>query len=101
MNESRWLKVMTVGLILAALAVGYFMIAGKFAKPSPKDSTVLKTVEPSPLASASPVSAYTRIVERNLINVETLPKTASPVSLLMVFSAGAIVAGMGLRKFPN
>ncbi|OGE33089.1 hypothetical protein A3C59_02835 [Candidatus Daviesbacteria bacterium RIFCSPHIGHO2_02_FULL_36_13] len=100
MNDPKWLRVMTVGLILAALAIGYFLIAGKFSKPAVIKDSQVQIVEPSASPSANP-SAYNLIVERNLQDVTTLPNTAFPASLMFVFSAGAIAVGLGLKRFPK
>ena len=94
MDDPRWLRVITVGLVLAALAVGYFFIAGRFSAKNvgqPEVSGVMEQTEsPAPVASPSPTA-----------DVQALPNTAFPSGLLIVFSAGAIAAGFGLRKFPN
>lgn len=100
MNDPRWLRVMTVGLILAALAVGYFLISGKFSNNIPPKDSQIKSVEPTPFPTST-ASAYERIVERNLSDVQTLPNTAFPISIMFVFSAGAVAVGLGLRRFPK
>ncbi|KKQ78920.1 hypothetical protein A3H18_05665 [Candidatus Daviesbacteria bacterium RIFCSPLOWO2_12_FULL_38_10] len=110
MESSPWLKLITIGLVLAALAVGYFLISGRFASnkttkaPSSAEQqiegvsqTAPQTVEPLP----SPSNAYTRIVERNKSQVQVLPKTGSPAILISIISLSAIISGWGLRKFPQ
>lgn len=115
MDDPRVLRILTVGLVLAALAVGYFLLTGGFAvskakkvqtqntqiagvtSPAPTDVPVA-SAQPSP---ATPQSAYSRIVERNQSNVKTLPATGFPAGLAVVFSVGTIISGWSLRKYPN
>lgn len=115
MDDPRWLRLMTVGLILAALAVGYFFIAGKFtaknSKPQPQVSGVTqKTTSPTPTAagsvavSPSPTiapSAYNAIVQRTKGDIQELPATGIPTGFIGVFASGAVAIGWGLRKFPH
>lgn len=105
MEDNIWLRLITVGLVLTALAVGYFLLSGRLTSNSSKTSpepTVLGqntklAVSPSP----SPTSAYTRIVARNQNNIQTLPKTGFPAFLAVSFSVSAIISGWGLRRFPH
>lgn len=107
MESSHWLRIITIGLVLAALAVGYFLVSGSFGVKKvsqPEEKQVEGVTQASPpltQPSPSPVSAYSRIVERNKTQVETLPRTGIPVLLYMVFSASAIISGLALRKFPK
>ena len=111
MEDQRWLRLITIGLVLAAAAFGYFLISGRFAaKPAKTEPEVIETVE-SPVPSevlgegtqVQPTTppAYTRIVERTKGGVQTLPKTGSPTFLIGTLSLGILVAGLGLRKFPH
>lgn len=107
MESSPWLKLITVGLLLAALAVGYFLVSGRFAgnktaKPQAQAEKQVQgvaqtAVEPSP----TPSNAYARIVERNKSGVQTLPKTGNPAIFISLISLSAIASGWGLRKFPK
>lgn len=115
MDDPRWLRLVTIGLVVAAIAVGYFLIAGKFsANKSTKiqTQTVQQTPQPTSLptvlgqdtkssSNTQPDSAYNRIVQRTQGNVQNLPKTGFPVGLLGVFSLSAIIVGFGLSKFPH
>ncbi len=113
MDDPRSLKIVTVGLILAALAVGYFLLTGGFSVKKPKKVQTQNTQQiagvttPSPTATlepqptATPSSAYSRIVERTQANVQTLPATGFSAGLAIVFSAGAIISGWSLRKYPH
>lgn len=112
MENSPWLKLITIGLVLAALAVGYFLLTGRLSsnsvtrtKSSPSPSVLGQNAQSSPAPattpSPSPSSAYERIVDRSQGGVQTLPKTGFPVELAVVFSISAIVSGLSLRKFPH
>lgn len=113
MDDPRWLRLVTIGLVLSALAVGYFLFTGRLsptgtriptqadkAVPSPAP-TVIPGVTPSPSPTPTPASAYSRIVERTQGGVQTLPKTGFPVELAIVFSVSAMIFGLSLRKFPH
>lgn len=113
MDDPRILRIITVGLVLAALAVGYFLLTGGFAIKSKKvgQNQVSQAVEsPSPSAIAgvnyqptptpSPKSAYDRIASRSQSSVQSLPNTGFPEGIAVVFSVGTLVAGWSLRKYP-
>lgn len=109
MDDSRWLRLVTIGLVLAALAVGYFLVTGRLASNSatktgsaPTPSVLgqnAQTTTPTP--SPTPASAYERIVDRTQSGTQTLPNTGFPVGLAAVFSLSALISGWGLRKFPH
>lgn len=113
MEDTRWLRLMTVGLVLAALAVGYFLLSGRLTSNSAsriKSQTEVTVASPSPdttilgenvQSSPSPVSAFDKIAERNQNSVETLPKTGFPAFLAVAFSVSAIISGWGLRRYPH
>jgi len=110
MENSRWFGVITVGLVIAALAVGYFLLTGKLstksgnAQISPTPAVLGQNEQintPASIAKPTPISAYNMIVERNKGKVTMLPKTGFPIELAMVFSASAMTIGWGLRKFPH
>src|SRR5258708_3956019 len=123
MDDPKSLRIVAVGLILAALAVGYFLLTGGFAVTKSKKAQTQNTqiagvvssptpssygtVTPNPTTQAqdatSSASAYSRILSRNQAqgNVQTLPATGFPAGLAVVFSIGTIVSGWSLRKYPN
>ena len=121
MDDSRWLRFMTIGLVLAALAVGYFLLTGRLASNSATKTGSKATTPPAVLGqdvspapgstpSASPASAsdrqiassaYNKIVERNQNKVQTLPKTGFPLGLAAVLSISIMMSGWGLRRFPK
>lgn len=121
MDDPRVLRIITVGLVLAALAVVYFLLTGGFAvskskkvqtqatqtnyvveSPSPSVSNPSASVSPLPaIRSAATQSAYLRILNRTQSGVQTLPNTGFPVGLAVVFSVGTMISGLSLRKFPH
>lgn len=109
MDDPRWLRLITIGLVLAALAVGYFLLTGKLSisnitkQPSPSILGQNAQTSPTPIAvpTPTPASAYTRIVNRTQGGVQVLPNTGFPVGLAVVFSISAMISGLGLRKYPH
>lgn len=120
MDDPRVLRIITVGLVLAALAVVYFLLTEGLSvgKPKVNQTQTNKTVQsPTPSAVASPsatpsvvgqntptptpASAYNTIANRTKGGVETLPRTGFPVGMFVVFSISAVVSGYALRKFPK
>lgn len=114
MEDPRWLRLVTIGLVLSALAVGYFLLTGRLSPSSTTKTqtqinkavssptpTVVPSVTPPPSPTPTPASAYSRIVDRSQSQVQTLPKTGFPVGLAIVFSVSAMISGLSLRKFPH
>lgn len=119
MDDPRWLRLITIGLVLAALAVGYFLLSGRLSssnitkQPSPSASVLGQDIKVSPspagglttiptaIPTSTPASAYSRIVDRNQSQIQVLPNTGFPVGLAIVFSVSAIISGFGLRKYPK
>lgn len=122
MEDPRWIRLVTIGLVLAAMAVGYFLLTGGLSgnkskvaqtqtgkavqSPSPRavsapaaSPSVLVQATPTP--NPSPSSAYDLIVNRSQGNIQTLPKTGFPVGLVVIFSVSAIISGWSLRKYPH
>lgn len=95
---------------MAAIAVGYFLLSGRLSpssftrtQASPTPSVLGQNAESSstPSPSATPASAYDRIVDRTQNGTQTLPNTGFPVGLAAVFSISVMISGWGLRKFPH
>lgn len=108
MDDPRVLKIITVGLVLAAIAVGYFLWSGRFAgNTATKNANtnanriVQSSPTPTPLpvvsVTPSPTPATLGAVSGN--GVSALPATGSPLFLLGAISASAVTAGFYLRKF--
>lgn len=108
MENPGWVRLVVVGLVLAALAIGYFLLSGSFVKTKPKSDVsnrigVVETPAPDTsikVATASP-TPKPAVNGQPASAVQTLPATGFPLALIVVLSAGATVAGLGLRKFPK
>jgi len=122
MDDPRWLRIITIGLVLAALVVGYFLLTGglsvKKTNTVPQANKVQQTVAPSatveptpfslivdsqvsPTPKPSSVSAYSTIASRYQVEAQALPKTGFPVELATIFSISAIICGWSLCKYPH
>lgn len=105
MEDPRWLRLLTIGLVLAALAVGYFLFTGKFSSNSATRRVAQVVASPSPSAvptpSATPSSAYATIANRTKGGVQTLPRTGFPLDLAAILSVSVMISGWGLRRFPR
>ena len=131
MENSRWLTILLIGLVLAGLVVGYFLLRNTFSpKPQPQVQQATQTVQASPpkqtpsdfvlgqnvnspapvsnttlntvsQPSPTPASAFARIAQRTQAETNTLPATGFQVALLGIFSASAIIIGWKLRKYPH
>ncbi len=114
MEDTGRLKLIIVGLLLAAIAGGYLFFSGKIASNSVNNQTVtskttLKQVTPTPIVvvlSPNPTPATLGVTATKggqTINtgVKTLPSTGAPLGLIAILSGSASMAGWFLRKFPN
>lgn len=124
MDDPKWLRLITIGLILAAVAVGYFLFTGRFSNNEANNASKTEQISqssPSPIASASaspavlgqnrlplpsstPASAYNLIAERTTKGgqpVQTLPRTGFPQGLATILAISTMLAGWGLRRFPR
>ncbi len=111
MDDPRWLRIVVVGLILAILAVIYFLLTGGLSgnknnniqtqgTQTSKVVVPIVTMSPQPQKSATP-SAYNTIANRSQGSAQTLPRTGFPFGLVVVISASAVGTGLALRKFPR
>lgn len=119
MDDPRWLRLITVGLVLSALAVGYFLLTGNFFKSNPaqpQNQTIVEEPSPTSIVIPSPTpsilgaggqatssasTAFDQIAQRSKGGVTILPRTGFPVGLVLVSSVSAVIVGLSLRKFPN
>ncbi len=122
MDDPRVLRIITVGLILAAMAVVYFLFTGGFSVNKTKvaqTQTTKATPTPLPIVSPTPIStpavvgqilptAQPSVASANDLganrtqgNAQSLPNTGFPAGLAVIFSTSAIAAGFGLRRFPK
>lgn len=117
MDDPRWIRLVTIGLILAAVAVGYFLISGRLftnssVQTQPQEVSVVESSTPSPsvmgentASSASPSpaaqSAFNTAAQRAQGSAQTLPNTGFQLGLIATLAASAAIAGWGLRRFPH
>ena len=105
MDDPRWLRQVTIALVLAALAVGYFLMTGKLFSPAKTQSqtsqVATSSAQPQVLGQNTPPSAYERIANRTQSQTQSLPATGFPAGLAVLFSISAIISGFGLRRFPK
>lgn len=106
-NEGR-IKLIIAGLVLAAFAIAYFILAQKYqpsknetVSPPPIQSmdNAAPIASPGPLAQESPAPSDN--ISGGLGEVQTLPNTGFPAPLLVSFATSAMIAGYFLRRFPN
>lgn len=107
MDDPKWLRLITIGLVLAAVAVGYFLFTGRFSSTNISKKTQVNQASPSASFSPSPTSAsaFNRIAERTAAQdiqpVTALPRTGFPAGLIASFSISTLIIGWGLRRFPR
>lgn len=116
MDDPRWLRIIVVGLVLAIMAVVYFLLSGGLGIGKPrvqnqsnqpnKVVVVTPTPSPMPIATIQPQrtatpSAYSQIVNRVQGSAQTLPNTGFPVGLAVIITATAVGSGLAFRKFPK
>ncbi len=111
MDNPRWLRIIIIGLILAALAITYYLLTGAFSlkgKSSNLTNNTQQTIPapsvvptPSVIPTSAPKTAFDRITERNQKQVQNLPNTGFPEMLAGMLLISVMTVGLGLRKFPN
>lgn len=121
MDDPKWLRLITIGLVLAAVAVGYFLFTGRFSSSNVSKTTQISQASPSATSSAqpsvlgqnsqgfvsptpTPVSAFNKIAGLTTKSgqpVNALPRTGFPGSLAAVLAISTMIAGWGLRRFPR
>ncbi len=108
-NEGR-LKLIVAGLVLAAFAIGYFILAQRFqggttkASPNPSARANIVVVSPSPMSSNSPAmlsQAGGSTLPSTGRAVSTLPRTGFPLPLAISAASVAMASGWILRKYSN
>lgn len=111
-NEGR-LKLIVAGLVLAAFAIGYFILAQRFqggssdASPRPSSQANIVVVSPSPRVSSSPTTlgqatgGTSTLPGTGVSGVSTLPRTGFPLPIVVSVASAAIVSGWFLRKYSN
>ena len=105
MDDPRWLRLIVVGLVLAALVAGYMILSGGFVKSKPaqkSNQAVTEKAVRSPDPSVIPIatgSAYGQLSDRSQSNVQRLPNTGPQLGLILLVSLSIMFSGWSLRKF--
>ena len=81
MDDPKWLRLITVGLMLSVVVVIYLLFTGTFIGEKNKKVSIqtgqVNGVKATP--TPVPVTAYNKIAERTQASVETLPNTGFPI----------------------
>ncbi len=105
MEADGKLKLIIVGLFLAAFVIGYFIIAQRMQKvKTPPVTGIVQQATPSPAPQPTATLAPTPLNQQkngNVTGVSSLPKTGFPLPLAGVFATSAVISGWFLRRFPN
>jgi hypothetical protein len=120
MEDSARLKLIVLGLVLAAIAGAYLFFSGRVASnktanatPKPSASSVAVAQDPgtpmvvpnSPLQSDVPGQQIQPLPQTGLSGgqppVQGLPNTGLPLDLAGSIGAAAVVVGYALRKYPK
>jgi hypothetical protein len=119
MEDSTRLKLIVLGLVLAAIAGAYLFFSGRFlsrnATPSPSPIAVRPTETPgAPLVIVPPIQDGQQqpgqppmqangqpLPPTGISDVNSLPATGLPMELMGTIGAAAIVVGYALRRFPK
>ena len=110
MEDTTRLKLILLGLFLAAASLGYFVFIQKTneQKIISQNSTVQQIVPsenitPTPAVSGLPstLGQTTKGGQASARVVDELPKTGIPTGLIAVFSLSGAIIGWSLKKFPK
>ncbi len=107
MEADGKLKLIIVGLFLAAFVIGYFIISQRMQRVQTFPVTGIvqqATPSPAPQPAETPVPAQLNQQKNgngNVKGVASLPKTGFPLPLAGIFATSAVVSGWFLRRFPN
>lgn len=111
MEDSRWLRFVTAGLVLAAIVVAYFLITGRFSANNSQPKQEQQASRPVQQFQSSPtptpkggnvgVGTTTPTGGLNDSGITTLPNTGYPAVLIGIFSVSAMISGYYLRRFPR
>lgn len=118
MEDGARLKLIILGLVLAAIAGAYLFFSGRFASRTttndtsqPDNRVTISSPRPSSTASGlvippgiplqSDVGQLPPTGEKGGPGVSNLPNTGLPMELIGSLGAAAIAVGYALRRFPK
>ncbi len=104
MNYPNWLRLIIIGLVIAVIGSGYFLLSGRFNKtteivnlPSPTPITIA-AVSPTP----TPQTAANVVADKSSAqNTNSLPSTGFPLVVGGILATVSVVTGYKLRKYSN
>ena len=107
MEADTRIKLIIIGLVLAAIVVGYFILSNRFrvgsGTVSPTPSPIVTIPSPSPLPTdvslSSPLPNTVSGTTKG--GVENLPKTGFPLPLATAATMSVMLIGWHLRKYQN
>lgn len=112
MEDTTRLKLILLGLFLAAAALGYFVFVQKTGEQKLisqigtvqqiEPSGVVPTPTPAlSVGSPATLGQSTKGGQASARIVDELPKTGVPAGLIAVFSLSGAIIGWSLKKFPE
>lgn len=111
MEDTTRLKLILLGLFLAAASLGYFVFVQKTneQKIASQNRTVeqiepsenVPTPTPALVGLPSTLGQTTKGGQGSVRIVDELPKTGIPTGLIAVFSLSGAIIGWSLRRFPK
>lgn len=110
MEDTTRLKLILLGLFLAAAALGYFVFVQRTnEKKIESQNQPIVQIEPSEnfptptlsIGSPSTLGQTTKGGQPSARVVDELPKTGIPIALIAVFSLSGAIIGWSLRRFPK
>ena len=100
MEDTTRLKLILLGLFLAAAALGYFVFVQKTnEQKNASETRQIQQIEPS--ENITPTPALSGVPSTSVRVVDELPKTGIPSALIAVFSLSGAIIGWSLKKFPK
>ena len=111
MEDTTRLKLILLGLFLAAAALGYFVFVQRTnEKKMESQNQPVVQIEPSennltptPAISGLPstLGQTTKGGQASVRVADELPKTGIPTALIAIFSLSGAIIGWSLQRFPN
>ena len=112
MEDTTRLKLILLGLFLAALSLGYFVfvqktndqkaaIQNRQVQQIEPSENVLTPIPASLAGSPATLGQTTKGGQGSVRIVDELPKTGMPVGLIAIFSLSGAIIGWSLQKFPK
>lgn len=93
MDDPRWLRFMTIGLVLAAVAVGYFLLSGTLSTQSTTETgSQVSQASPQPTSSPTTTASPAVLGQNNRTPNGTAGTTSRPTASPSPASAFEIIS---------